>query len=118
MGSYCVRNFVQCREMHCAITGPGWTIVDIVAFLVVMNVIQLQQGWGIAWLAFVFVALGDTALHTTGVQVAVFALERFFCYNYERMTDVCFHSPNTAGVRGFEEASLAHGAGERNDGAS
>jgi hypothetical protein len=33
-----------------------------------------------------------------GVQVAVFALERFFCYNYERMTDVCFHSPNTAGI--------------------
>jgi len=28
----------------------------------------------------------------------VFALERFFCYNYERMTDVCFHSPNTAGI--------------------
>jgi len=53
-----------------------------------------------------------------GVQVAVFALERFFCYNYERMTDVCFHSPNMAGVRGFEEASLDHGAGERNDGAS
>jgi hypothetical protein len=61
-----VRNFVQCRETHCAITGPGWTIVGIVAFLVVMNVIQLQQGWGIVWLAFVFVALGDTALHTTG----------------------------------------------------
>jgi hypothetical protein len=24
--TYCLANFWHCREMHCAVTGPGWTL--------------------------------------------------------------------------------------------
>src|SRR5712692_309015 len=29
LGSYCLLNFRQCRETHCAVTGPGWTLVAL-----------------------------------------------------------------------------------------
>lgn len=29
LGSYCLLNFRQCRETHCAITGPGWTLTAL-----------------------------------------------------------------------------------------
>ncbi len=44
MGSYCVRNFLHCREAHCAITGPGWIIVGVLAFLDIMNWLLIPQG--------------------------------------------------------------------------
>jgi hypothetical protein len=25
-GTYCLANFWHCREAHCAVTGPGWTL--------------------------------------------------------------------------------------------
>jgi hypothetical protein len=29
LGSYCLLNFRQCRETHCAVTGPGWTLAAL-----------------------------------------------------------------------------------------
>jgi hypothetical protein len=28
-GTYCLANFWHCRETHCAITGPGWTLAAV-----------------------------------------------------------------------------------------
>jgi hypothetical protein len=44
LGSYCLLNFRQCRETHCAITGPGWTIAALVGFAAV-----LMPGSGLSW---------------------------------------------------------------------
>jgi hypothetical protein len=37
LGSYCLLNFRQCREAHCAITGPGWTIAALLGFAAVLT---------------------------------------------------------------------------------
>ena len=29
LGSYCLLNFRHCRETHCAVTGPGWTLAAL-----------------------------------------------------------------------------------------
>src|SRR5262249_58609523 len=31
-GSYCLANFRHCRETHCAVTGPGWTLAAGIGF--------------------------------------------------------------------------------------
>jgi len=31
-GSYCLANFRHCRETHCAVTGPGWTLAAVLGF--------------------------------------------------------------------------------------
>ena len=35
LGSYCPPNFRQCRETHCAITGPGWTLAALLGLAAV-----------------------------------------------------------------------------------
>jgi hypothetical protein len=30
-GTYCVRNFVHCREAHCIVTGTGWTLIGLLS---------------------------------------------------------------------------------------
>lgn len=32
VGTWCVGNFVRCRETHCGVTGPGWTLIAVVGF--------------------------------------------------------------------------------------
>lgn len=32
-GIYCIQNFLSCREVHCGITGPGFTIAAVLALL-------------------------------------------------------------------------------------
>ena len=32
-GVYCVQNFLTCREVHCAVTGPGFLAAAIVALV-------------------------------------------------------------------------------------
>jgi hypothetical protein len=44
VGSYCLLNFRQCRETHCAITGPGWTIAALLGCATV-----LIPGSGLSW---------------------------------------------------------------------
>ena len=56
-GSYCLLNFRQCRETHCAITGPGWTIAALLGFAAV-----LTPGSGLSW------------YRVTGTSLAVIAI--------------------------------------------
>src|ERR1022692_1902340 len=37
LGSYCLLNLRECRETHCAITGPGWTIAALLGFAAVLT---------------------------------------------------------------------------------
>lgn len=44
VGTWCVGNFLHCRETHCGVTGPGWTLVALVGFAAV-----LAPDAGLAW---------------------------------------------------------------------
>jgi FtsH-binding integral membrane protein len=37
-GGYCVQNFIRCREVHCAVTGPGFLIAALLMLLRVAGV--------------------------------------------------------------------------------
>jgi len=43
-GMYCLANFRHCRETHCAVTGPGWTLAALLGFAT-----ALAPGTGLAW---------------------------------------------------------------------
>jgi len=43
-GLYCLANFWHCRETHCAVTGPGWTLAGVLGFAA-----ALAPGTGLAW---------------------------------------------------------------------
>jgi len=43
-GTYCLANFWHCRETHCAVTGPGWTLAAVLGFAAV-----LAPGAGLSW---------------------------------------------------------------------
>jgi hypothetical protein len=43
-GTYCLANFWHCRETHCAVTGPGWTLAAVLGFAA-----ALAPGAGLAW---------------------------------------------------------------------
>jgi hypothetical protein len=34
-GTYCLANLWHCRERHCAVTGPGWTLAALLGFAAV-----------------------------------------------------------------------------------
>jgi len=43
-GSYCLANFWHCRETHCAVTGPGWTLAAVLGFAA-----ALAPGTALSW---------------------------------------------------------------------
>jgi hypothetical protein len=43
-GTYCLANFWRCRETHCAVTGPGWTLAAALGFAA-----ALAPGPSLAW---------------------------------------------------------------------
>ena len=43
-GLYCLANFRHCRETHCAVTGPGWTLAAVLGFAA-----ALAPGIGLSW---------------------------------------------------------------------
>jgi hypothetical protein len=43
-GLYCVANFWHCRETHCAVTGPGWTLAGLLELAA-----TLTPGGSLAW---------------------------------------------------------------------
>jgi hypothetical protein len=56
-GTYCLANFWHCRETHCAVTGPGWTLAALLGFAA-----ALTPGTELSWYrvsaeAVVFVAV-------------------------------------------------------------
>ena len=44
LGSYCLLNFRECRETHCVITGPGWTLAALLGLAAVA-----APGSALAW---------------------------------------------------------------------
>jgi hypothetical protein len=44
IGAYCMLNFLQCRETHCGITGPGWLLTSILGFAT-----ALVPGSALSW---------------------------------------------------------------------
>ena len=44
LGSYCLLNFRHCRETHCAVTGPGWTLAALLG-LAAVAVPGLPLSW-------------------------------------------------------------------------
>jgi hypothetical protein len=47
---YCAQNFVRCREVHCAITAPGFAIAALLMLLRLMGV--AHYAYGLPWLIF------------------------------------------------------------------
>jgi hypothetical protein len=47
---YCVQNFLRCREIHCAVTGPGFLIAALLETLRLFGV-AIQPSW--PWAVFV-----------------------------------------------------------------
>jgi hypothetical protein len=43
-GTYCLSNFWHCRETHCAVTGPGWTLAAALGFAA-----ALAPGASLSW---------------------------------------------------------------------
>jgi hypothetical protein len=43
-GTYCLANYWHCRETHCAVTGPGWTLAAVLGFAA-----ALAPGAALAW---------------------------------------------------------------------
>jgi hypothetical protein len=43
-GTYCLANFRHCRETHCAVTGPAWTLAAVLGFAA-----ALTPGAGLSW---------------------------------------------------------------------
>ena len=43
-GTYCLSNFWHCRETHCAVTGPGWTLAAVLVFAA-----ALAPGASLSW---------------------------------------------------------------------
>jgi len=43
-GLYCLANFWHCREAHCVVTGPGWTLAGLLALAAAVT-----PGAGLSW---------------------------------------------------------------------
>ena len=43
LGGYCLLNFRHCREIHCAVTGPGWAAAALLGFA------ALAPGSALSW---------------------------------------------------------------------
>jgi|SRR5579884_879592 len=51
MSAYCTQNFLRCREVHCAITAPGFLAAAVLMLLRLAGV--MTYGYGIPWAVFV-----------------------------------------------------------------
>jgi hypothetical protein len=54
IGTYCLLNFLHCRETHCGVTGPGFTLAAVLGFAA-----ALVPGPALSW-------------YRTGTEAAVF----------------------------------------------
>lgn len=48
--AYCVANFVRCREVHCAITAPGFAVAALLMLLRAVGI--AHYGYSLAWIVF------------------------------------------------------------------
>ena len=64
VGSYCLLNFRQCRETHCVITGPGWTIAALLGCAA-----ALTPGSGLSWYRVTGASLAAIAICILGYSL-------------------------------------------------
>jgi hypothetical protein len=60
--AYCAQNFVRCREVHCAITAPGFALAALLALLRAAGVEQF--GSGVPWVVFLLSACAGYCLQS------------------------------------------------------
>jgi uncharacterized membrane protein (DUF2068 family) len=48
--TYCVQNFVRCREVHCAVTAPGFLAATVLMLLRAAAPVRYE--YGVPWLVF------------------------------------------------------------------
>jgi hypothetical protein len=65
LGTYCVLNFWHCRETHCMVTGPGWTVAGLLGWAG-----AVVPGGALAWYT-----VNVASLATIGMLVAGYGLE-------------------------------------------
>lgn len=65
LGSYCVLNFWHCRETHCVVTGPGWTVAGLLGWAG-----AVLPGGALSWYT-----VNTASVATIGVLVAGYGLE-------------------------------------------
>jgi hypothetical protein len=53
--AYCVQNFVRCREVHCAITAPGFAVAAALMLIRLFGLAYYE--YGLPWIVFVASAL-------------------------------------------------------------
>lgn len=66
-GMYCLANFSHCREAHCAVTGPGWTLAATLGLAA-----ALTPGTGMSW-------------YRVGVEAVVYLVILGTGYGLERL---------------------------------
>jgi hypothetical protein len=49
--SYCVQNFVRCREVHCAVTAPGFLAAAVPMVLCALGLAHID--YSLPWIVFV-----------------------------------------------------------------
>jgi hypothetical protein len=65
-GTYCLLNFLQCRETHCVVTGPGFLVAALLGFAA-----ALVPGPALSW-------------YRTGLEAAVYLVALAAGYALER----------------------------------
>ena len=53
-GTYCLANFIRCREAHCIVTGVGWSVLALAAATAAVTGRDVRSG---AWIAFLALAV-------------------------------------------------------------
>jgi hypothetical protein len=48
---YCAQNFVRCREVHCAVTAPGFLAAAVLMVLRILGLAHYE--YGLPWIVFV-----------------------------------------------------------------
>ena len=53
-GTYCLANFIRCREAHCIVTGVGWSALALAGATAAILGRDVRSG---AWIAFLVIAV-------------------------------------------------------------
>jgi len=53
-GTYCLANFIRCREAHCIVTGAGWSALALVGTAALLMGRDIRSD---AWIAFLLIAV-------------------------------------------------------------
>ena len=66
-GLYCLQNYPGCREAHCAITGPGFSVAALAMGLRTTGI--LDHCFGVPYVIFVLAAAAGHSVEARSVRV-------------------------------------------------